>query len=145
MAQQLPARQLVGSMSGVLGLNLKRRIKMTGLLTRQVLATNSSTTSQAQDIPFGYTLVGVEVPVEITSTTFTIAQASSVNGVYLTLKDPLGTYGTAGNAITFTVGATSLGVFQIQPIVSALLYNNFKIILGSAETVALNLIFKQLM
>jgi len=117
---------------------------MTGTLTRNAIATNSTTTSQEMEIPYGFTLVGVALPVEVTSTTFTITHAAISDGTFLTLKDPLGIYGTAGNAITFTIGATSLGIFMIPPTVSALLYSRIKIILGSAETAAVTLIFKQI-
>ena len=108
---------------------------MTGELVRNVIATNSTSTSQQMEIPYGMTLVGVEFPIEATSTTFTITHSGQANGTFLTLKDPLGLYGgSAGAAITFTIGSTSLGAFVIPPTVSALLYSRMQIILGSSET-----------
>lgn len=117
---------------------------MTGELIRRAIATNSTSTSQEMEIPYGTTLVGVEIPVEATSTTFNITHAAKSGGTFLTLKDPLGIYGTAGNAINFTIGATSLGIFMIPPSVSALLYSRMQIILSNAETAAVTLIFKQI-
>ncbi len=117
---------------------------MTGQLIRNAIVTSSTSTSQQMEIPFGFTLVGVMIPVEVTSTTFTITHATALSGTFLTLKDPLGIYGTAGNAITFTIGATSLGIFAIPPSVSALLYSHMQVILGSSETAAASLIFKQI-
>ena len=95
-------------------------------------------------IPSGFTLVGVAIPIEVTSTTFTILHSEKTGGTFLTLKDPLGIYGTAGNAITFTIGATSLGIFQIPPAVSALLYSYMKVDLDQNEAAAITLIFKDL-
>lgn len=117
---------------------------MTGQQIRNVIATNSSSTSQEMEIPSGFTLVGVVIPVEATSTTFTITHAARSGGTFLTLKDPLGIYGTAGNAITFTIGSTSLGIFMIPPTISAILYSHMQIVLGSSETAGVTLIFKSL-
>ena len=118
---------------------------MTGSMPVSALATNSSTTSSAIQIPTGFTLVGVEIPVELTSTTFTLMHCNKIDGTYTTLKDPLGVYtASASDAVTFTIGSTSLGSFLIPPAVSALLFSYVKVILGSSETGVVNLIFKDL-
>ncbi len=118
---------------------------MTGTKSLPAVATNSATTSQYVQVPPGFTLVGVEIPIEATSTTFTLVHCQSSGGTYTTLKDPLGIYtAAAGDPVTLTLGATSLGTFLIPPIVSASLYSFIKVILGSNETAAVNLIFKQL-
>lgn len=118
---------------------------MTGSIYTNIIATNSSATSEYSQTPSGFTLVGIIVPVELASTTFTIAQSLQATGIYTTLKDPLGLYtAAAGNDVLFTLGATSLGTFLIPPIVAAGLSSFTKIILGSAESAALTLIYKQL-
>lgn len=117
---------------------------MTGSTQITIAATNSSSTSEEVKIPSGFTLVGIEIPVEATSTTFNLAHATKAGGTYLTLKDPLGIYTTAGSAIPFTIGSTSLGSFTIPPSLGALLYSYMKVILGSSETAPVTLIFKDI-
>lgn len=118
---------------------------MTGSLPISAIATNSSTTSQFVRIPSGFTLVGVEVPIEATSTTFTIVHSQAESGTYTILKDPLAVYATIpGDPVSFTIGTTSLGTFFIPPTLSATLYSFVKIIMGSSETIGVNLIFKQI-
>lgn len=115
---------------------------MTGVLPIRVSLISTATTDPIQ-VPSGYTLVGIEIP-ELTSTTFTIQHCFSNNGTFKTLKDPLGIYGSAGAAITFTIGATSIGTFMIPPTVSALLNSWIKIVFSSSESSGFDLIFKQL-
>ncbi len=117
---------------------------MTGTITRNVIATNSSSTSQEMEIPFGFILVAVSIPVEATSTTFTLADSEKSGGTFLTLKDPLGVYTTAGSAISFTIGSTSLGKFWIPPTVASALNSYMKVVLGSSETAAVTLTFRQI-
>jgi hypothetical protein len=114
---------------------------MTGTL--RVETTLTAGVSGAVQIPAGLTLVGVDVP-ELTSTTFTIGHSSSESGTYKTLGDPLGTVASAGTAITFTIGATSIGVWMITPIVSALLSSWIKLTFDQSETAQVGLIFKDI-
>lgn len=115
---------------------------MTGVI-HNTTNLNAAATTDAVQVPGGMLLVGLSLP-ELTSTTFTITHATQSNGTFRTLKDPLGIYGTAGNAITFTIGATSLGLFQISPIVIAPINSWFKIVFDSAETASIGLIFREI-
>ena len=97
--------------------------------------TNSSGLTGEIDLAGG-TLDGVELEGDITSTTFTILVSRVSGGTFVTLKDALGVYGVAGNAITFTVGATATGYFPTPPLLTAG-FRFCKIQLGSSEAVTL--------
>lgn len=84
----------------------------------------------------GGTLDGVLLEDDITSTTFTILVSRKSGGTYVTVKDGLGQYGTAGTALTFTIGATATGYSPIPPLVTAG-FRFCKIQLGSSEIVTL--------
>lgn len=81
----------------------------------------------------GGTLDGVLLEGDITSTSFTITVSRVEGGTYVTVKDGLGLYGTAGAAITYTVGATATGYFPISPIITAG-FRFCKIVFSSSET-----------
>lgn len=105
---------------------------------------SATATTDAIEIPGGMMLVGVSLP-ELTSTTFTITHSSSgSNGTFKTLKDPLGIYGAAGTAITFTIGSTSLGIFQISPIAVSPIFGHIKLVFDSSETATVALIFRNI-
>lgn len=81
----------------------------------------------------GGTLCGLLLLADITSTTFTITVSNESGGTFVTVKDPLGTYVSAGSTITFTVGSTATGYFPIPPFVTAG-FRYCKITLDSSET-----------
>ncbi len=116
---------------------------MTGQIIRTTTTASGTGLSDEVQISAGFTLVGFDFP-EVASTTFTLLHSSVTGGTFKTLKDPLGIYGTAGSAITFTIGSTSLGIFSMPPSLSALLYNYIKIQLSSSEAAGISLIFKSL-
>lgn len=104
----------------------------------------SSATTPPIQVPAGYTLVAVSVP-ELTSTSFTIAQAFSADGTFNTLKDPTGLYtGSAGSTITFTIGATSIGTHVIPPSIGACLNSWIKLTFSSSESNGIMLIFREI-
>lgn len=104
----------------------------------------STTVTNAIQVPAGYTLVGVYVP-ELTSTSFTIAQAFATDGTFNTLKDPTGLYtGSAGSTITFTIGATSIGTHVIPPSIGACLNSWIKLTFSSSESAGITLIFREI-
>lgn len=115
---------------------------MTGIFLLPV-SLISTTTSDPIQVPAGYTLVGVDLP-EMTSTSFTIQHTSSSDGTFKTVKDALGVYGSAGTAITFTIGATSLGCFPIPPSVTAVLGSWIKFVFSSSESIGFNAVFRQI-
>lgn len=116
---------------------------MPGAITIETALSNTATTDAIQ-VPSGMTLVGVSVP-ELTSTSFTITHnISATTGTYRTLKDPLGVYGAPGADITFTMPATSIGIYVIPPSVSALLNSWMKIVFNSSESASIRLTFKGL-
>ncbi len=114
---------------------------MTGVIRIEILVTAG--VSVPCEIPSGYTLVGVDVP-EMTSTTFTIGHSVTIGGAYKVLSDPLGFVSTAGTAITFTMGSTSIGLWDIPPAISAPLNAFIKIIFSSSESAGIALIFRQI-
>lgn len=116
---------------------------MTGVITIEVpvVANGSNGVSVPIEIPSGMTLVGVDVP-EMTSTSFTISHANAVAGTYKTLSDPLGIISSAGTAITFTMGSTSIGLWDIPPIVVASLNAWIKLTFSSNETAGIKLLFR---
>ena len=61
------------------------------------------------------TIDSVVIETELTSTNFTLTSAREEDGTFTSLKDPTGRYGTAGAAVTFTVGSTSVGTHSIPP------------------------------
>ena len=97
--------------------------------------TNASGLTPEIDLQGG-TLDGVLLEGDITSTTFTILVSRVSGGTFVTAKDGLGTYGTAGSAITYTVGATATGYFPIAPYLTAG-FRFCKIQLGSSEAITL--------
>lgn len=115
---------------------------MTGTI-RLPVTFSASATSEAVQTPAGMILVGISVP-ELTSTSFTVTSSKSESGTYRTLKDTLGIYATAGTAVTFTMGSTSLGVYWIPPALSAVLDSWLKIVCGSTETAGIELIFRNI-
>lgn len=109
---------------------IRKDITMTVASFKKVsLAASAST----DEIDLGTkTLVGIHLP-NLTSTSFTITAAPETGGTFSTVKDGLGTYATAGTAITFTIGADSTGYFTIpKDAVEGLRY--IKIVFGSSET-----------
>lgn len=103
---------------------------------KPIFTTVASTTALSGSTPEidleGGTLAGVLLESDITSTTFTITVSRKSGGTFVTVKDALGTYGTAGNALTFTIGATATGFFFIPPWVTEG-FRFCKIALGSSE------------
>ncbi|CAB4213855.1 hypothetical protein UFOVP1454_2 [uncultured Caudovirales phage] len=95
------------------------------------ISLSSSTTTAEIDLEGG-TLCALKLP-ELTSTTFTITWCEQSGGTFVTLKDWLGAYTTAGSAITFTIGATSLGGGTFPPALTAGL-RFIKIVFDSSET-----------
>lgn len=83
----------------------------------------------------GGTLDGLLFTADPTSTTLTILVARKSGGTFATVKDGLGTYGVAGNAITVTIGTTGIGYFPISPLLTAG-FRFCKIQLGSSEAAA---------
>lgn len=67
----------------------------------------------------GGTFCGVMIDSEITSTYFTVTASRASGGTFVSLKDPTGRYGTAGAAVQFTVGSTSLGYHSVPPELTA--------------------------
>jgi len=88
----------------------------------------SGTTTDAFDLKGG-TLVGVLIPADLTSTTFTITACDTLGGTYQTVKNPF----DSGNAYTFTIGATSTGFFVISEAITKGL-RFIKLVFGSSET-----------
>lgn len=114
---------------------------MTGILTIPSLVVAGVSTSI--EMPSGYTLVGVDVP-EMTSTSFTIGHSKTSTGTYKTLSDPLGLISAAGTAITFTMGATSIGLWDIPPTIVAPLNSFIKLTFSNSESAGIDLIFRQI-
>lgn len=84
----------------------------------------------------GGTLDGVLFEGDITSTSFTIQVARVSGGTFVTVKDGLGQFGTAGSNLTYTMGATSTGYIPISPLVTAG-FRFCKIALSSSEAITL--------
>ena len=115
---------------------------MTGIIIVPV-SLISTTTSDAIQVPSGFTLVGVDLP-EMTSTSFTLQHTTSTDGTFKTIKDALGLYGTAGNAITFTIGGTSIGAYPIPANIAGILGSWIKFVFSSSESMGFNAIFRQI-
>ena len=101
----------------------------------------AAATTAAIDLQGG-TLVGLYLP-NLTSTTFTITSSPTELGTYQTLADALGTYTTAGNDITFTIGATSNKWFPLPPALTAGLVF-IKLVFGSSETADITYIIRNI-
>lgn len=116
---------------------------MTGILP--VESTLVSGVSGEIQVPPGFTLAGIEFPA-LDGENFTIFHSTSLGGTYKELKDPLGLYtATAGDAITFSLGSDSSGIFTIPPALSALLYSYIKIETDSEDdNDGISVIFKQI-
>lgn len=82
----------------------------------------------------GGTLIGVLIESEITSTTFILTSARTSGGTFTSLKDPTGQYGTAGSAVSFTVGSTSVGRHFIPAELAVALGRYIKINFDQSET-----------
>lgn len=116
---------------------------MTGKYLRTIVITDG--VSDSIDIPSGLTLTGVLIPKDIASTSFTLAISPSAQGTYVTLKDPLTTYGgTAGDDISFTLNSTATGSYVIQPTIGASLAGHLKLTFNESETFGLTLILADL-
>ena len=116
---------------------------MTGSITLKQTTLAASGLTEPVQVPAGLTLVGVRTP-EMTSTSFTISHSNSSAGAYATLKDPTGLITSAGDAVTFTMGDTSVGIWIIPPVVSALLNSWVKLDFSSNEAAGIELVFKDL-
>jgi len=103
----------------------------------EAFATTTAASGSTGEIDLkGGTLDGVLFEGDITSTAFTISVSRVEGGTYVTVKDGLGQFGTAGSNLTYTMGATSTGYIPISPLVTAG-FRFCKIVLNSSEAITL--------
>lgn len=92
----------------------------------------SGTTTAEIDLKGG-TLVAVKLPSGLSSTTLKIQEAPFAGGTYTNIIDGLGSYGTQGADIQFTIAASKTVI--IPPTISCGL-RYIKLLFGSSETAA---------